>query len=78
MANEEQAAQTARSLPAIKAIVPVDTAAERLAAKDLYISKLQAQKAELEDASGRGSGGANGKGAARAAAAAPMDVDPAE
>lgn len=49
-ADEERAVETARSLPAIKAVVPVDTAAERLAAKDLYISKLQEQKAELEDA----------------------------
>ena len=49
-ADDERPAETARSLPSIKAIVPVDTAAERLAAKDLYISKLQEQKAELEDA----------------------------
>jgi chromosome segregation ATPase len=51
-ADEGRAAETARSLPVIKAIVPVDTAAERLAAKDLYISKLQEQKAELEEAMG--------------------------
>ena len=47
------AAETAQSLPAIKVIAPpVDTAGERLAAKDLYITKLQEQKAELEEALG--------------------------
>ena len=46
---EVAAPETARSLPSIpSAIVPVDTAAERLAAKDLFIATLQEQKAKLE------------------------------